>query len=253
MKHLPLFVPLLLLYFFHIACKKNNDITPAARNNNIIMAASNSAPAAYAGLDLEIELPLNEVTLAGSFFDKENNFKNAEWTKLSGPDSCLIENSHSLQTKVRRLKEGVYEFELTVTDAMDLYGNDTVIVTVAKKAGTPASDTSQVIIGTNEIIFTNLQWIFPWYPSLEVKNIYSYVSPSDSIKVFIQRDNAPGWVEVPFISSWPNYNYGPYEYVIESRPDGAGMYNFGSLYVFFYEYYGGGIGVNDTPDIKIVH
>ena len=253
MKLLLSFVPLLLLCFLHIACEKNNDIIPAARNNNINPATSNSAPVANAGQDLDIELPLNEVTLTGSFFDKENNFKKAEWTKLSGPDSCLIENSNSLHTKVRGLKEGVYQFGLTVTDAMDLYGKDTVLVTVARKIGTPGGDTPQVIIGGNEIIFTNLQWIFPWYPSLEVKNIYSYVSPSDSIKVFIQRDNIPGWVEVPFISSWPNYHYGPYEYFIETRPYGAGMYNFGSLYVFSYEYYGGGIGVNDTPDIKIVH
>jgi len=242
MKLLLSFVPLVFLCYLHIACEKNKNIVPAA---------SNSAPVAYAGQDLEIELPLNEVSLVGSYFDRENNVKKAEWTKLSGPDSCLIENNTALQTKVRGLKEGVYQFGLTVTDAMDLYGKDTVIVTVTKKTGTPANNTSEVIIGAHEVIFTNLQWIFPWYPSLEVKNLYSYVSPGDPIKVFIQRDNTPGWVEVPFISSWPDYNYGPYEYFIETRPDGAGMYNFGSLYVFFYDY--GGIGVNDTPDIKIVH
>lgn len=233
---------IIIVVLVNTDCRKESP-TRMSSNTNMPPPLVNTTAKASAGPDIVVELPANETLLLGSCSDQENNVRSHSWAKLIGPNSYIIENKESLITKVSNLEKGSYQFELTVTDLMGLYGRDTMAITVIDRLST----------NTNEIIFENLSWIFPWYPSLEVENIYSYVSPTDSIKVFIKRDNSPGWVEVPFISSWPDYNYGPYEYFIETRPDGAGIYNYGSLYVFFYEYYGGGIGVTDTPDIKIVY
>jgi hypothetical protein len=69
--------------------------------------------------------------------------------------------------------------------------------------------------------------------------------PSGSVfRIFIRRDTNPDWIEV-----YPE-NYvanASYEYYIETRPDGAGIYTYGSLYIFYY-----GMDTNDTPDVKIV-
>ena len=43
------------------------------------------------------------------------------WTKISGPSSFNIANANAVQTQVTNLVEGVYQFELKVTDAVDCF------------------------------------------------------------------------------------------------------------------------------------
>ena len=182
---------------------------------------------------MKIELPQNFTVLQGGFYNADRNVKKVEWRKVSGPDSCIIVDKDSLKTVVSNLREGVYEFELTVTDKMNLYGKDSVKVEVVKP--------QQL---SSEIIFKNIVWIFPWYPSLEINNIHTYIPTGTPIKVFVRRGNASEWKEATPIAN--NVNSSVYEYFIETRPDGAGMYNYGSLYIFYY-----GRDTDDTPDVKI--
>jgi len=116
-----------------------------------------------------------------------------------------------------------------------LYGKDTVKVIVGQLAG-----------NTNEIIFENQIWIFPWYNAIELNNFYNLIPPGSMFKILIKRDADPDWVEVSPYSI--NGSGGSYEYFIETRPDGAGMYTYGSLYIFYY-----GMDTSDTPDVKIVY
>ena len=52
------------------------------------------------------------------------------WTKIAGPASVTIANANAATTLVSNLTEGIYQFELKVTDAGGLFSKDTVQVTV---------------------------------------------------------------------------------------------------------------------------
>lgn len=98
-----------------------------------------------------------------------------------------------------------------------------------------------------EVIIHDLNWIFPWYNSIEISDFSKKLPAGVSFKVYIQRGNSTDWIEVPFLVD----NAGAeikYEYFVETRPLGAGMYHYGSLYIFYY-----GQDVSDHPSVKIVY
>jgi hypothetical protein len=89
---------------------------------------SNRPPVANAGTDRRIDLPgKGELNGSGSS-DPDNNIATYKWTKISGPASFNIVNADAAQTLVENLVQGVYEFELQVTDAAGLYSKDTVTI-----------------------------------------------------------------------------------------------------------------------------
>ncbi len=91
----------------------------------------NRPPNANAGVDQTINLPTNTITLDGSgSTDPDNNITNYLWTKISGPFSFNFVNASTVQTQVNNLVEGVYLFELKVTDAGGLFYKDTMQVAV---------------------------------------------------------------------------------------------------------------------------
>ena len=191
----------------------------------------NTAPIVKTGNDIQVVLPVDSCILSGSAWDGESNIKSYRWEKISGPLSYTFENQDSRSTKVRNLRKGVYEFELTITDKEGLTGKATTTVTVIEMTKNP-----------NEIIFHDLIWIFPWYNSIEVMNFHNLIPKDIFFRVFIKRDTNPDWVEAY------NGSGGQYEYFVETRPYGAGMYTYGSLYIFYY-----GTDISDKPDIKLVY
>ncbi len=235
---------ILLLIAVSISCKKDIPIQRVVSTNNSPnnTIQINTAPVAKAGLDIKIKLPKNFTVLQGDYYDAEENVQKVEWTKVSGPDSCFVNDKFSLKTGVSNLKEGIYQFELTVTDKMDLYGKDTITVEVEK------ADISlqEVIVGDHEITFKNLVWISPWSNAVEVKNIHSYIPVGTPVKVFIKRDNTAEWKVAEDAGKNNGSNNPVYEYFIETRPSGGGMYTYGSLYIFYW-----GMDINDTPDVKV--
>ena len=193
----------------------------------------NTAPKVDAGIDLILTLPTNEVDLNGACVDDENNISLIIWQKINGPASYNLNNTNILQPRLSNLVKGDYQFELTVFDSLGLYDMDTVNILV--RNGPIASASS--------IIFEDRIWIFPWYPSIEVENFDSWIPAGSQYRVYIKRDGMPDWIEVSSVSPGSTSSY---EYFIETRPGGAGMYNYGSLYIFYY-----GFDTNDTPDVKI--
>ena len=92
---------------------------------------TNHPPVANAGPDTLIILPANSINLDGSrSTDPENNITSYTWAKISGPSSYNIANANVVQSLVANLVEGVYRFELTVTDVGGLFSKDTILVTV---------------------------------------------------------------------------------------------------------------------------
>ncbi|HEX6846064.1 MAG TPA: PKD domain-containing protein [Chitinophagaceae bacterium] len=91
----------------------------------------NRPPVANAGADMTITLPANPITLDGSAStDPDNNIIGYAWTKISGPSSSFIINASAVQSQVTTLTEGVYQFELRVTDAGGLFDRDTMQVKI---------------------------------------------------------------------------------------------------------------------------
>ncbi|MGN6532009.1 MAG: PKD domain-containing protein, partial [Ginsengibacter sp.] len=63
--------------------------------------------------------------------DPDGKISAWQWTKVSGPASFTIVSATAAITQVSNLTEGVYQFELKVTDAGGLFSKDTVQVTVS--------------------------------------------------------------------------------------------------------------------------
>ena len=101
-------------------------------------------PIANAGKDTTIVLPVDFVTLDGSASsDPDGTISEWLWTKVSGPASFIITktsgvktvvknitNANAVQAQVTNLAQGVYLFELKVTDAGGLFSKDTMQITV---------------------------------------------------------------------------------------------------------------------------
>lgn len=91
----------------------------------------NRPPVANAEADQTITLPVNTITLDGiGSTDPDNNITSYEWKKIAGPSSFNIVNANVSKTSVTNLAQGVYQFELKVTDAGLLFSRDTVQVMV---------------------------------------------------------------------------------------------------------------------------
>lgn len=127
------FIPLIVLFvgFIILFSCEQEESNVGNQGNPSNSANNNQPPIANAGVDHTIILPGNTVDLNGSFStDPDNNIKGYSWTKISGPSSFNITNLIAAQTRVTNLIEGVYQFELKVTDTRELFDTDTVRVKV---------------------------------------------------------------------------------------------------------------------------
>lgn len=121
---------LLLVTFLFPSCKKEFSCESCI-NHNQPPIDHNQPPIALAGPDLAITLPIDSVLLDGSnSSDPDGKISGWQWTKISGPSSFNITNANVAQTSVINLVQGVYLFELKVTDADGLFDRDTIRVTV---------------------------------------------------------------------------------------------------------------------------
>ncbi len=105
------------------------------RNNiTVVTGTGNTPPTANAGANQTITLPTSSVTLAGSGTDADGTITTYAWTNVSGPSGSTISTPSSANTNVTGLTQGVYVFNLKVTDNLDSSGTASVQITV--NAGT---------------------------------------------------------------------------------------------------------------------
>lgn len=141
--------------------ERNGSNAPESNARGSKGPKTNRPPVANAGADQVITLPSNSVNLNGSAStDPDNNITSYQWTKISGPSSFSIANPNSVQTQVTNLVEGVYQFELKVTDRFGLYDKDTVQVTVNPSLLPPPCTICKIVFvsardGNNEIYTSN--------------------------------------------------------------------------------------------------
>ncbi|HMC02071.1 MAG TPA: hypothetical protein VKN14_13625, partial [Flavobacteriaceae bacterium] len=91
---------------------------------------TNQPPTAIAGSDQAFTLPKNSTLLDGSASSDPDGIIAFNWTKIEGPDSFSIINETSAITIIEDLEEGVYQFELKVTNSKGLIAMDSVKVGV---------------------------------------------------------------------------------------------------------------------------
>jgi len=117
-------------YVFQLTVTDNKGATSSAQVTITVIAA-NQPPVANAGTDQTIQLPTNSVNLDGSkSYDPDGSITAYSWVKVSGPGAVTITNSNTAKPTALGLQQGVYVFQLTVTDNQGATGSDQVTVTV---------------------------------------------------------------------------------------------------------------------------
>jgi predicted esterase len=125
---------------------------------------ANQAPIAHAGLDINIKLPTNSVTIKGSGSDADGSISAYRWSKISGPAAKLSQTS-SASLYASELVAGTYEFELMVTDNAGATAKDRMKVNVAA-----ADDDSPVsAAGLNYKYYEGSWSVLPNFSSLTPK------------------------------------------------------------------------------------
>ncbi|MFT3746787.1 MAG: PKD domain-containing protein [Agriterribacter sp.] len=128
------------VYTFELKVTDSNGQSSAA-TVTITVKAAPLPPVANAGSAKTIILPQNSVALDGSKSSSSSgSIVSYEWKKISGPLLATIADINNANTTVADLAEGVYEFELKVTDSNGLSATATVTVTVMPLLTTPVAD-----------------------------------------------------------------------------------------------------------------
>src|SRR5674476_646495 len=118
------------VYQYELTVTDNNGAIGKDTVQVTVNAAANQSPVANAGTDKVITLPTNTTTLTGSGTDADGTISSYAWGRISGPSSGTIATANAATTTLNSLVQGIYQYELSVTDNNGAIGKDTVQVTV---------------------------------------------------------------------------------------------------------------------------
>jgi hypothetical protein len=116
------------VYTYQLTVTDNSGATGSS-SVQVKVNAENIFPSAGAGNDTTIVLPVNSVRLNGTGSDPEGTVTYS-WSQESGPSSANIASPLNAITDVTGLEEGVYVFQITVTDEDGSTSIDAVQITV---------------------------------------------------------------------------------------------------------------------------
>lgn len=118
------------IYTFRLTVTDNQSATAS---DEVIVTVNaigvNQIPVAIAGTDMSVKLPTNFITLTGAGTDPDGTIAGFSWLKISGP-SIIMPPTNISSLALTNLVEGIYEFELIVTDNSGATDADNIIVTV---------------------------------------------------------------------------------------------------------------------------
>ncbi|HMG94159.1 MAG TPA: Ig-like domain-containing protein, partial [Chryseolinea sp.] len=96
----------------------------------IFVNPQNISPKANAGKDMNVQLPINSLTIQGTGTDEDGVISTYAWTQVSGPDDPELTQDTFGQLNLGTLIEGTYVFELTVTDNGNATNKDKISIDV---------------------------------------------------------------------------------------------------------------------------
>jgi hypothetical protein len=141
------------VYVFRLTVTDNAGAT-GFDNVQIIVFAPNIAPTANAGLNQSITLPTNIANLSGSGTDVDGSIITYNWTKIAGPATGTITSPNTPATSITGLTQGIYQFELRVTDNSGATDTDTVQVTVNPENLPPVANAGidqSIVLPSNKV------------------------------------------------------------------------------------------------------
>lgn len=111
----------------------------SASSSITVMAPGELPPVANPGSAQTISLPNNSVILDGSASnDPDGTITAYAWIQQSGPNTAALAGANTAVLNVGGLIEGLYLFELTVTDDNGISSSETVSVNVLPESSVPA-------------------------------------------------------------------------------------------------------------------
>lgn len=118
------------VYFIKFTVTDNGGLIGRDTVQITVNAAANQAPTANAGTDFSITLPTNTGTLSGSGSDADGTVTGYAWLQILGPNTATMGTPNAANTTIGNLVQGVYGFQLIVTDNNGATGKDTVSLVV---------------------------------------------------------------------------------------------------------------------------
>ncbi len=124
-------------YTFQLTVTDNSGATS---NDSVTVTVNpaNQSPVAIAGSDTTIYLPDSSFQLnASNSYDPDGNITSYQWQEISGPNTAVASSMKSAQVNLSGLEEGIYQFQLTVTDNQGASSTATINISVVKNSGAP--------------------------------------------------------------------------------------------------------------------
>ncbi|HEY3402385.1 MAG TPA: gliding motility-associated C-terminal domain-containing protein, partial [Ohtaekwangia sp.] len=119
------------VYTFGLTVTDNRGATGSDLVTITVFPAANIPPAANAGANQSITLPINSVSLTGVGTDSDGTISGYLWEQVSGPAVATFSNATAANTAANNLTvNGIYIFSLTVTDDDGAKTSDQVQITV---------------------------------------------------------------------------------------------------------------------------
>jgi gliding motility-associated-like protein len=127
-------------YVFRLTATDNLGATASDDATILVQPATvNQSPVANAGLDKNLVLPTNVVTLSGSGSDPDGSISSYAWITLSGGTATLT-NANTATLQLTGLAAGTYTFRLTVTDNLGASAFDDAIIIVSSANQSPVAN-----------------------------------------------------------------------------------------------------------------
>ncbi|MEO6490943.1 MAG: T9SS type A sorting domain-containing protein [Ferruginibacter sp.] len=146
-------------YQFQLMVTDNNGATATDIIQIVVNAATvNTPPIANAGADKVITLPTNSVSVTGSGTDVGGAISSYLWTKVSGPAGGTISSTTAATTAITALVQGIYQFQLKITDNGGATATDIIQVTVNAATTTPALKVIRVNVYGSTLTYNNIKW-----------------------------------------------------------------------------------------------
>ena len=138
-------------YRFQLTVTDNSGVTATASVQVTVNAAVvPGTPVVNAGPNQSITLPTNSVTLTATASETNGTIVSYAWTQVSGPSAAALATPGQVSTQVTRLAQGVYTFQILITDNSGVTASDVVKVTVDAAAPTPGAPLANA--GADQVI-----------------------------------------------------------------------------------------------------